>query len=220
MNDTPEYLSLSAAMATKDADDASRGAAQRLREVASVNGGLVPMEGRDGFRTFLAPTHPNTRFLVKPGKIQTIPYMAGAPMGVQSMAGRDGDVWLRFVNGIASTDNEEEIAWLEAHSGDPQAHADYHNEGSKTGACVALKSCKAPIGLCREQGPGIEAWAELKTLQQPTAKRAATLSPEIDVDALVGGGYSARHGGDEAKRMAALLENGNNARRERQYGQR
>lgn len=221
MNDTPEYMNPSLAVEQARVTQTADEAASRLRALAA-SGGLAPIEKPEGFRTWMAPTYPNARFLIRPGTIQKVPYQLGAPMGIASMSGRDGDVWAKFVNGVLSTDDPEINAWCEAHSGDPDAHVAYHNEGSKTGDCVKLSSCKTPYGLCREDGPNIDTWAELKMGQTPTSRRPAIISPEINVDALMGmnpESVSALRTGAGA-RMREQAGNNDAARQGRQHGVR
>lgn len=222
MDGIPEFVSPQRAIEAYQTHAAGEGAAARLREAAKA-GTLLTEKAPSGLRTFLSPTHPMTKFLIKSDTVNYAPFHPGGAMGIRPVMGREGDVWVRFNNGVCTVDEQAEpdkLAWLLAHSGDPQAHQDYHVSGGG----VKLEHCKAPIGLCREQGPGIDVWAEFKIKQVPTASRPAVVSPEIDIDAFMRMNPAAHQASTlrtgEGARMAAIADNNEQASRDRQYGQR
>lgn len=215
MNDVPEYMNPSEALAQITAMTTGAKAAEALKERAR-GGGVERFETNS--RSFLSPHHPNGKFLIKVGTVEYAPFQS-ASLGLKPAVMRHGDIMIRFSSGVCTSDDPLVIAWLEAHSGDPGIHFQYHTDlGEKP------ETCTIPIGLCREQGPGIDVWAELKMGQVPTARRPATISPEIDIDAFMNGQYSTKNTrtltrGDGAK-MAEAVENSANAAAERSRGKR
>ena len=170
---TPEFMSIAAAMDAKGTVESGANAAQRLRDAGFVK----RVEG--GPRTFISPGHPNERFLVRAGTLHTAP-MSQSHLGMAAAVDRDGglgDLWAVFNSGVCSTEDPGVITWLEAHSGDPEAHRTYHE-----GAGSNPRDCSTSIGLCQEQGAGVDDWYKMKLAQLPTSSRPATLDPEIDVD--------------------------------------
>ena len=214
MESTPEYMNPSAALAEMQIHNAATDAAAKLREKAStLNRGLP-----SGFRTFISPQYPNGKFLAVPGRVIMAPFQS-AMIGLQPAVSRDGDIWVRFNSGVITTEDPQEIAFLEAHSGDPEDHADYHRAQGRD-----PRTCSVPIGLCREQGEGVDVWAELKMGQVPTARRPATISPEIDIDAFMRGDYKQGNKSKLTKGIGAQIQDtveaNENAAEERADGQR
>lgn len=132
-----------------------------------------------GMRYFVSPLHPNTKFLVNPGKMSNALVAGGQ---ILRWPEREGEKWARFVNGACPTDDSEVIEWLEAHAGNQRLHIEYYQ---KRGKAVP----KEPHwGFCRDiNSEGVEAWAELKAQQIPLAHRPATISPGLAVDKLFAG---------------------------------
>ena len=210
-NEAPEFFSVALAQEELQVHNQALDAAARLRERASQ---IERVDDPSAPRIFLSPTHPNGRFLVTAGTVRfgINPF---APMGVQPAAERVGDVWCEFSSGICATTDPEILDWLEAHSGDPADHRTYHDGKDEN------VQCGNPIGLCREQGPGVDVWAELKAGQQPTSSRPAIISPEIDVDAFMRGDYASGNKSmskGTGARMAQAAEAAANAARERADG--
>lgn len=178
--EAPDFFSVTKAVEGRDVIATGTDAAERLRQMAKA-GQVKPVAVPDGMRTFLAPTAPNSKYLAVKGKPVTTNVNTGV-IGLPAMTHRDGDLWVEFQTGVCTSEDPATILWLEAHSGIPEMHEAYHKHyGDKA------SECDVPIGLCREQGAGIDVWAELKMGQHPTATRAATISQQIDVDALMRG---------------------------------
>lgn len=180
----PEFFSQERAYDAKDTVSKGQDAAAMLRDMARAKA-IEPIKAEDdGYHSYLSPVHPNTRFLARAGTVVLAPY-TGQSLGLQPAVRRDNDVWVEFHSGVCSTKEPQELEWLEAHSGYPDAHVAYHQKYGQD-----PRDCEVPIGLCREMGPGIDVWAELKAGQEPTATRPATISKDIDVDAFMRGDYS------------------------------
>lgn len=209
MSETPEYMSLSAAIAASSDHDKSTSAAESFRQLAA-EGRVAPAEHGREMRYFISPHYPNSKWLAVVG---TVIY-ATAPTGsiqVQAPAvRRDGDVWVRFTSGVCATDNEATIEWLVAHSGDPEAHVAFHRAHNSD-----PRACGAPIGLCREQGQATQDWYEMKQAQIPLATRPVALNPDINVDQYISvGGSSAKTNSG----VDRIIENSQAAERERAEG--
>ncbi len=71
-----------------------------------------PTGPTEGKRSFVAPAHPNGKFLVKQGKLIQAP----SPDGPRDIR-REGDIWARFHNGVlvAEEPEVEVVAWCEKH---------------------------------------------------------------------------------------------------------
>ncbi len=138
----------------------------------------------EDLRIFVSPLEPNTTFLVKPGKMLSFPD-PNSPRGKKDME-REGDVWAEFHSGICATRDDEVIEWCEAHSGDADLHTLYHSKMAEDGTKrVSARECGVDVGLCRDiDWPATPGWAELKSLQMPTARRGASLPATMDVDKL------------------------------------
>lgn len=208
--------SLSEAMAARDAELGGAQAAEALR-----GRGMVATDDAPQIRMFLSPQYPTGKYLVKAGTIRKASNQ-NAPLGMESYVGRDGDIWVKFTSGVAAVNPDDDDAdvvldWLEAHSGDPEVHAEYHRAEGKD-----PRKCQVPIGLCHESGPGVDAWAELKAGQVATSRRAATISPDLDVDAFLRGdhlkGRSIRTGVGAS--LAQAADNEQAASTARRRGQR
>lgn len=176
MTETPEFMNPSLALEAMRSDAAGKDAASALREAARE--GKIERDP-DAPRMFVSPTHPNAKFLVQKGKVTEAPFQTAA-LGLRPAINREGDVWAKFTSGVCATRDPIVLDWLEAHSGLPDLHRAYHAAKGEE-----ARTCSAPIGLCKEQGPGIDVWAELKAGQQATSRRPATISPDIDVDAFM-----------------------------------
>ena len=146
---------------------------------ASGLAGQATRSKLSGLRTFITPQEPNTRFLVVHGKLG-LPQIVGGV--ILKHAEREGDKWAHFINGVCTTDDDDIIEWLEAHTGDPGRHQAYY-------AARGLPAPKMPhYGFCRDiNTPGVEGWAELKANQQALAWRPATISPGLNVDKMFAG---------------------------------
>ena len=222
---TPEFRSLQAAMDQKATLDQGDRAVETLRQAAK-KGQVERILDENAPRMFLSPTHPSGKFLIQAGKLVLAPFQT-AVLGLQPAISRNGDpdkpdVFVRFASGVCTVAPDDEhadikIAWLEAHSGRPDVHREYHeNKGEKP------RDCSTPIGLCHESGPGVDVWAELKAGQVPTSRRPAVISPEIDIDAFLRGDHLAAQPlkSGEGARLAAASEASGNAARERADGKR
>lgn len=152
-------------------------------------------------RMYLCPLHPSGKFLVKAGDVRYEATISGA--GVRNASAREGDVWVKFTSGVYAlhSDNpfyDETLAWLEAHSGDPELHSAYHG---------GQRGCKVPVGLCQESGEGVADWLEMKVGQISTAKRDWTINPNMDVDGYFIRGKVKRHiDGGVGERMEETAE--------------
>lgn len=214
-NEVPEFMNPSLAMEAQSADAAGRDAVEKLR--AQAREGKVTREvDPDAPRMFISPTHPNGKFLITAGETVFAPYQSTV-LGMRPAIERVGDLFARFNSGIITTKDPLVLDWLYAHSGDPVAHRDYH-----AGKAEDPRACSVPIGLCHEQGPGVDVWAEMKEKQVPTSRRPAVLSPDIDVDAFLRGdhlaGNSIKTGTGKSMTDAATASA--NAAAERADGQR
>lgn len=179
----PEFFNVERAYDARDALNKGADALAALKNMAKPATPVMEEADPNAPRQFLAPVHPNTRFLVRKGKNVEAPFQLGS-LGLKPVINRDGDLWVEFHSGVASTNDPEILDWLIAHSGDPKVHAAYH-----AGKGESNMACEAPVGLCREQGPGIDVWAELKAGQEPTATKPATISRDIDIDAFMNGDF-------------------------------
>lgn len=174
----PDFFSVDKALEQRDVNIRAADAVAALKGVATIPSALP-----DGYRIFLSPHYPNAAFLATAGKPR-VGINPAAPMGVEPLAERRGDVWVKFDSGVCATDEVEVIKWLEAHSGDQTAHGDYHRAKNED------VMCGNPYSLCREQGPGSDVWAELKLGQMDIMTRNKTIDPSLDVEALMRGDYA------------------------------
>lgn len=211
---TPDYMSLSAAMEAREATEGGVRAADQLRQMAQ-EGKVDRNVDPDAPRSFISPTHPNTKFLVRAGAVEHSAYQQ-AVLGLRPAITREGDLWVKFTSSVCSTRDPEQIAFLEAHSGDPEAHREYHEgKGENT------RNCSVPIGLCREQGPGVDDWYKMKLSQLPLASRPVGLDPDVDVDALMRGEHRAqRKNRPASERISSVVEANENAVADRAEGNR
>lgn len=129
----------------------------------------APVEARQRFVAFV--THAqfaNHSFLVKPGTPVKAPLHAGAPIGIQPLSHREGDVFAHFSNNVCTTDDPDVIAWCEKH---PE--------------------------ICRPASdPRTRAWVQLKSGQIATGSREALIEAGMNVDELLFGDRSAEELGD------------------------
>lgn len=212
----PDFFSTEKAIEGRVVSAAAADAAAKLREMAQA-GKVKAVEQAAGLRSFLAPTAPNGAFLAIKGRVTLAPFQSGV-IGLPPATHREGDVWVEFRQGVCSTDDPLKLIWLEAHSGYPDLHEAYHRHYGENPA-----ECTTPIGLCREQGPGIDVWAELKTGQHPTSSRPATISQEIDIDAFMRGDFGKGNrslSSGWGKIMAEAAESDQAAAAERAQGQK
>lgn len=178
--EAPDFFNVQAAVDAKQVHETGAAAIARLQEKARA-GQIRAGEdlNPDRLRMFVSPVHPNEKFLVTVGAVE---YAAvqNSQLGMKPAIDRHGDVWAEFSNGVCATNDQDVIDWLEAHSGDADEHANYH-----IGKNENPRECSAPIGLCRESGPGVDDWYKMKLAQVPLASRPVGLDPEIDVDLYV-----------------------------------
>lgn len=170
----PEYLSLSQAMQNASTHQAGAEAA------AGLAGKQLVSDRDPELRTFVCPTKPNTKFLVQAGKPVIFAPRQDTPLGMEVHGRRDGDVFVQFHSQIVTTKNPVILAWLEAHAGNPDLHEDYHRDKGEE-----ARKCSVPVGLCREWGPGVDAWAEFKMAQTDTSRRNHAIEPSLDIDRLL-----------------------------------
>lgn len=156
------------------ADAAAANLQSSIREKRSRN------ELDADLRVFVAPQEPNTKFLVKAGQMDRI--RMSNDLGYRDL-NRDlggGDVWAEFHSGICATRDADVVAWCEGHSGNAEAHQAFHAEQG-----TDARTCEVDTGLCRDADwEATPAWADMKALQQPTARRAAYIPVSTDVDRL------------------------------------
>lgn len=219
MNDAPQVPEM---FDGNKAADAFRAADSGVRANEALQGKsiLTTEVDPDKPRTFIAPQHPGGRFLIQVGVVEQAPYQQQV-LGLKPDIRRNGDIWLKFNSGIASVRPsedfaEEKVAWLVAHQGVVEDHVAYHKNKNED-----PRACQAPIGLCRENGPGVDVWAQLKSGQVATAHSNATIDPGIDIDAAMRGELTGSRNlktgvGADA---AAAAEAAENAARERAGGQ-
>lgn len=169
----PDFWDTKEAVAQRDTSIKAAEAMSRLQEKAR-SGDII--RDPNAPRMFVSPTHQNDTFLIRPGKNIMAPMQPGM-LGLQPIIGREGDIWAEFHSGVCIANGPELLDWLLAHTGDPEAHREYHEDNGQD-----PRTCSAPVGLCQEQGPGIDDWYKMKLAQIPLAHRAASLDPEIDVD--------------------------------------
>ena len=155
-------------------------------------------------RTFISPTQPNTQFLVKIGTLVQF-RDPNSPSGTKDVR-RDGDIWAEFHSGVCTSRVPEVIEWCEAHSGSKEDFMAYHQRhGSDP------RNDPVGYGMCRDiRTPGVEGWAELKAQQIPLAHRDASISPNMDVDAMFAGVGSAMRP-DVRSRGQVFVEAGRNS---------
>lgn len=211
MNESNEYMSLSAAIAAKETTEAGSKAADRLNERAQS--GEV-FKDPDGPRSFITPTHPNTKFLVQKGPMSGLIATGG---NIVQWPRREGDIVVKFTSGVCSTDDPIKLEWLEAHSGDPEDHREYHTAKGEN-----ARNCSVPIGLCRENGPGVDDWYKMKKSQIASSREKAGMDPDVDVDAIFRGEHLAQRKGSRpaSERISAVAEANENAASDREDGNR
>jgi hypothetical protein len=116
----------------------------------------------------------NTEFLAVPGKMVQFPDK-DSPSGTRD-ARRDGDVWVKFTNGVLCTKDPVQIAW-----------------------------CEKNPEVCRDANdPRTKAWAILKEGQVATASREATTDPRLNIDELIDGAGAAAAAAASASRSTLI----------------
>lgn len=182
-------------------------------EVLKRQGRRAQREMPEGIRTFINPTEPNCRYLVKAGVPVIVPNPQ-APLGLKAMSQRDGDVWAEFRSGVCVTEDLEVIEWCEAHGPSEKAHEAWHKaRGTKT------NTCNVGTGRCRDiNDPLCAAWAEFKSQQVPKANQDATISPSLDIDALLERGTAQAAALHQGEALAQAGRNTQTTRRRRSGG--
>lgn len=189
-----------AGMAQAEAQAASAGKAAAGMDEAAVSGKRIAPEST--LRVFLSPQHPNTKYLVRVGKVLSFKAQ-DSPSGMRDTA-REGDVWAQFSGGVLATDDPIVIAWCEAHGPDEDLHREYHRARDES-----TRGCRAGHGVCCDaKHPNAAPWNEMKAHQIPTSSREATMAPSMDIDALIKGAGGPVGGGDgEGKRLMDAARN-------------
>ena len=116
----------------------------------------IDVEEDDGLISYVSSAeHANSRWLVKPGEVVKTAIPAGVTTGIIPLVKREGDIWVKFVNGIMVTDNPEVIDW-----------------------------CSKNTDKCRRSDdPMTPSWATLKGLQARKANREQLIDPsEMNAD--------------------------------------
>lgn len=143
---------------------------ERLKEVPTpqpVSEEPAPVRAPEGPRRcgYVNPQHPNGEYLIVVGKLQQI-RDPNSPTGYRDH-GRDGDVKIRFQNGVwiskGEEDDDKRIEWCKAH---PELVHDVED-------------------------PLTSVWFDMKTGQVPTSRRDPYVSSRTNVDAALAGDLSA-----------------------------
>ena len=110
-----------------------------------------------GYRTFVAcKEFENSKFLAIAGTPVKMPPHPGMSPGITPYSNRAGDKFVKFSGGVLVTNDENAIAWCEAH---PQ--------------------------VCRDaDDPRTQGWVTMKEMQTDIAARDAMLPKSVDVDAM------------------------------------
>ena len=133
-------------------------------EVMEIQAQRIIDAQKSNLRAFVFPQHQQFRQLVVPGKEPSFELQARDP---GRFSRRVGDIWLEATGGIAILDPAQEgfearVAWCEEHT-----------------------------NICRDAFlPETVIWASMKTAQQDTMYRDATMPKSIDVDAVLRGDMS------------------------------
>lgn len=213
MPDIMNYGTISAedqAESMRKAEAATSGLQAALKRGALAN----PVD--EDLRVFVAPLEPNTKFLVKPGKLdrRTFNNDYGSRDFSRDAGMADGvmDVWAEFHFGVLATRDPEVVAWCEAHSGDDDMHAEYHS-----GHPIPARQCEVDHGLCRDANwAATPAWADMKSLQHPTSRRNAYIPTSTDVDKIFKNmAAPVEHRGDTGDSYAKAAQAARNADSER-----
>lgn len=137
-------------------------AAEQAQDESQISGKVAALQLdpldeaiEQGNRGFLAHRKfHNLKKLVTVGKVVSFPNPL-SPMGVNDRK-RDGDIWVKFKEGLLVTKVPEVIEWCLRHP-----------------------------DVCRpSEDPTTAAWLNLKNAQTPRANSEATLGPEMNVDKL------------------------------------
>ncbi len=165
--------------ATQDEQAQASQAHQELQEGADAlekaqKAGKVSLPVLVGYRGFVAPVQQNTRILANPdpkdNPVVRLPDQ-NSPTGKRDTQ-REHDVWIEFIGGSFVTNDPVAIKWCEDHP-----------------------------AICRDVAdPMTSTWYMMRLAQTPLASRPASLPPETDVDAALGGDLTKL--GGEAKAVA------------------
>ena len=159
-------MSARAAPATKDEKDQDAAAHQGLQDASDAlakarKAGKVNLPPIEGYVGFAAPVQQNTRILANPDEKENKVVRLRDQNSATGMRDtqRENDVWIEFVGGSFVTNDPVAIAWCREHD-----------------------------DICRDvSDPLTETWYMMKLAQTPLSNRAASLPPEVDVDAALGG---------------------------------
>ena len=136
-----------------------------------------------GLRRFVSPAHKNEQFIIPGTVVQAPPnaFSGGMPIDLR----RDGDVVVRFNNGILITDDPKVIEWCEARDGTVL------ETDLETGEATV---CEPDI--CRDaEDPQTRAWVALVENTLNTSTKEATLPRGLDVGKVLRGEQTAVSGG-------------------------
>ena len=186
---------------------AAEGEARAVKEgqaAAGMDAGIASgkrIAPKTTLRLFLSAQHPNTKFLVTVGTVEWFKAQ-DSPTGRRD-TGREGDVWAQFSGGMLATDDPVVIEWCEAHGPNEDLHREYHRARDES-----TRGCRAGHGVCCDaKDPNAAAWVAMKDAQVPNASREATMSPGMDVDALLQGKVAGGPIGGEGQRMVDAARN-------------
>ncbi len=178
-----------AAPATQEDQAQAAEAHQTLQEGAdqlakAQKTGKVSLPALEGYRGFVAPVAQNTKFLANPdpkeNPVVQLPDQ-NSPTGKRDTM-REHDVYVQFVNGSFITNDPVAIKWCEAHD-----------------------------SICRDVShPMTSTWYMMRLGQTPLSSRPASLPPEVDVDAALGGDLTKLGGeADAVSKTRAFTEQAN-----------
>ncbi len=169
-------MSAGAAPATKDEQDQAAQDNQKLQDGAdslakAQKAGKVSLPTLVGYRGFVAPVQQNTRILANPdpkdNPVIQLPDQ-NSPTGKRDTM-RKNDVFIEFIGGSFVTNDPRAIKWCEDHP-----------------------------AICRDVAdPMTSTWYMMKLGQTALASRPASLPPEVDIDAALGGDLT-KLGGEAA----------------------
>jgi hypothetical protein len=172
----PEDAGLPNLSEQTDAFDEIRNRLANIEETVHSQVATAPVPAVDedvlpeSTRVFVAPMFPQSRFLVRAGKVVQVP----SPYGPWDKE-RIGDIWVEFNDGILKTDNPEVIAWCEAHDGSPIG------QDRKGNTVYEPDICKDAYD------PQADAWAAIKEAQLETSTKAPRLPKNLSAQKLLAG---------------------------------
>lgn len=186
-------------------EDSRAGAAEGEARTASAEKAATGMDAaiatgkriapKGTLRLFLSAQHPNTKFLVQVGEVQSFKAQ-DSPTGRRD-TNREGDVWAQFSGGMLATNDPIVVEWCEAHGPDEDLHREYHRAREES-----TRACRAGHGVCCDAAdPNAAHWVAMKDAQIPNASREATMSPGMDVDGLLQGKTVSGPVGGEGDRL-------------------